>query len=81
MKKNTKIILILSILTLLLLSWAPWITEKHAIEKVKTYSNFQEQHKIDLDDENLQINVIKTPFCRWVTTYEGGWNVCFWQIF
>ncbi|MCD4756284.1 hypothetical protein K8R20_01565 [bacterium] len=74
MKTKLKIFLLSTII--LILAIAPWITEEYAIKRVKTYSNFQYQHRLD-NCEDLKISVIKTPFCRWVTTYEGGWWVCF----
>lgn len=80
MKNSTKTTLTLLSLILLILAWSPWITEDLAISKIKSYPNFQEQHEADILDESLKINVLKTPFCRWATTHEGGWPVCFWQI-
>ncbi|MCD4811579.1 hypothetical protein K8R14_03180 [bacterium] len=77
---KTKLKIIIVSIILFILAIAPWITDEYAVSKVKTYPNFQYQHRLDNKDD-LEIYVTKTPFCRWVTTYEGGWFVCFWHIF
>lgn len=75
------VILSLVAVILVILGWAPWLTKNEVKEIVKTYPNFRYQHNAQRETENPEINVFSTPFCRWVTTYEGGWFVCFWQGF
>ena len=79
MKKNTKIILILALLVLLLLAWAPWMNNKTIHDKV-----FEERARIDgtIDKQTSELicdyNVMWFPFGRWVASCEGGYFVTFW---
>lgn len=76
-----KILIIVILLVLIVLGWSPWLSNDDARKIVKTYNSFQLTHKsgaiTEVTDE--QIGVTWFPFCRWVTTYEGGWLVCFWE--
>ncbi|MBI2552814.1 hypothetical protein HYW17_05975 [Candidatus Uhrbacteria bacterium] len=76
---NKKILIITFVTAIVIIGWAPWLSNNDAKVIVKTYRNFQEQHSAEKQTENPEINVMWLPFCRWVTTYEGGWTVCFWQ--
>ncbi|MDO8592868.1 MAG: hypothetical protein Q7R92_03835 [bacterium] len=80
MPMSKKILIIIFLIALIVIGWAPWLSNNDAITIVKTYRNFQEQHNTKKQTENPEIYVTWLPFCRWVTTYEGGWTVCFWQI-
>lgn len=74
-----KLLLLIALLILSIFAWAPWLSKDDARIIVKTYKNFQQQHTVEKQTENPEIHVLWLPFCRWVTTYEGGWLVCFWQ--
>ena len=80
MKKNTKIILILSLVILLLLAWAPWLNNKAIHDKV-----FEERARIDgtIDRQTSELicdyGVMWFPFGRWVASCEGGYFVIFWN--
>jgi len=78
MKIKTRIILIIVILAILLLAWAPWITDEYAINKVRKNSNFISQHPSGIQD--FEINVFWLPFGRGITTYEGLWYVSFFDF-
>jgi len=79
MKKNIKIILILTLLVILLLAWAPWMDNKAIHDKV-----FNERAKIDgtIDKQTGELicdyNVIWFPFGRYIASCEGGYFVTFW---
>ena len=75
-----KLIIMLGVIVIVI-AWAPWLSVDNAKSIVKTYPNFQEQHRTERQQNSLEaeINVNWLPFCRWVTTFEGGWWVCFWQ--
>jgi len=86
MKKNTKIISILTLLALFLLVWAPWMGNQAIHDRV-----FQEKaHKdgtigwITKPDGTREYtlicdyNVMWFPFGRWVASCEGGYFVTFW---
>lgn len=77
--RNKKIFIIIAIIAIIIVGWAPWLSSDDARTIVKTYKNFQEQHNVERGQANQEIYVTWLPFCRWVTTYEGGWFVCFWQ--
>ncbi len=74
-----KTILLFALVILTIFAWSPWLTKVNALQIVQTYSNFQSQHNVQKQTKNPEIHVTWLPFCRWVTTYEGGWFVCFWQ--
>jgi hypothetical protein len=75
---QTKVLIIALGIFFLTIGWAPWLSSEKARSIVRTYPNFQEQHRQQpINDE--RISVAPTPFCRAVTTYEGLWWVCFWQ--
>jgi len=78
MKRNTKIILILAIVLLLLLAWAPWITDDYARNKVMLDSQFIKIHGLGSGQENPEITVGWFPFGRWITTYDASWFVSFY---
>ena len=79
MKRNTKIVLILALLVLLLLAWAPWMDNKAIHDKV-----FEERSGVDgtIDKQTGELicdyNVTWFPFGRWVASCEGGYFVTFW---
>ncbi len=86
MKKNTKIIFILTLLVLFLLVWAPWMDNQAIHDRV-----FQEKAhkdgtmgwimKPDGTREYMLIcehDVMWFPFGRWVASCEGGYFVTFW---
>ena len=89
-EKNTKIVLILTLLVSLVLVWAPWMDNQAIYNRV-----FQEKaHKDGTMDWVIQpngtreymlicdYNVMWFPFGRWVASCEGGYYVTFWgQIF
>lgn len=75
MKARTKVILVIGIFLILLLAWAPWITNEYAINKVRSNPNFISQHQSGIQD--FEINVFWLPFGKGVTTYEGLWYVSF----
>ncbi|OGH71811.1 MAG: hypothetical protein A2921_02010 [Candidatus Magasanikbacteria bacterium RIFCSPLOWO2_01_FULL_43_20b] len=76
---SKKILIALVIIMLLILGWAPWLSNDDVRVIVRTYSNFQEQHSAEREQENPEIVVTRLPFCRLAATYEGAWSVCFWQ--
>lgn len=78
MKTNIKSILVIGIILILLLAWAPWITKEYALNKVKSNSNFMNQHPNGIQD--FEINVFWLPFGKAVTTYEGLWYVSFFSM-
>ncbi len=79
MKKNTKIILILALLVILLLAWAPWMNNQAIHDRI-----FEERARIDgtMDKETGELicdyNVMWFPFGRYVASCEGGYFVTFW---
>ncbi len=78
--KSLKIIILsLVVVILVILGWAPWLTNAKVREIITANPKFKYQYPSKIGPENLGIHVLSTPFCRWVTTYEGGWFVCFWQ--
>lgn len=82
MKYNTKIIVVSTVLILLvgsILIFAPWLPDERVREIVRTNKNFQQQHPEGSDQANPEMYILKIPLGRFVTTYEGGWFVWFWQ--
>ena len=79
MKKNIKIIAILTILIFFLLLWAPWMNNGKIHDKV-----FQERAGIDgtIDKKTSELicdyNVMWFPFGRYVASCEGGYYVTFY---
>lgn len=79
MKKNTKIIIIVVLLVLFLLAWAPWMNNQAIHDRV-----FNEKAKIDgtIDKQTGELicdyNVMWWPFGRYVASCEGGYFVTFW---
>lgn len=74
-----RIIILIIALIIIILGWAPWLSAEDARTIVRTYPNFQEQHSAERGQNNPDIAVTWLPFCRWTSTYEGGWFVCFWE--
>ena len=76
-KCNRPIVLIImiTILILSLIIWAPWITNEYALNKVKINNNFIKQHPEGIKDS--EIDIFWLPFGKAVTTYEGLWYVPF----
>ena len=78
MKAKTKATFIIVVLSLVLLAWAPWLSEDYVRTKIKSNNDFIQKHDpyyIPLDSE---IHVTWFPFGRWVTTYESGWIITFY---
>lgn len=79
MKKNIKIILILTLLIFILLAWAPWINNQAIHDRV-----LEEKARIDgtIDKETggliCDYNVMWFPFGRYVASCEGDYFVTFW---
>ena len=79
MKKNIKVILILALLILILLAWAPWMNNQAIHDRV-----FEERARIDgtIDRETGELicdyNVMWFPFGRHVASCEGGYFVTFY---
>jgi len=79
MKISVKLVLILALLVLLLLAWAPWMDDKAIHDKV-----FEERARIDgtIDKRTGELicdyKVAWFPFGRWVASCEGGYFVTFW---
>ena len=79
MKKNTKIILILALVVLLLSACAPWMDNQAIHDRV-----FKERARIDgtIDRQTGELicdyNVMWFPFGRYVASCEGGYFVTFW---
>ena len=76
-----KKLIIIPAVIVIIIAWAPWLSVDDAKSIVKTYPNFQEQHGTEGQQNALETEIYVNwlPFCRWVTTYEGGWLACFWQ--
>ena len=78
MRINIRIILI-AVLVLLLLVWAPWMNNQEIHERV-----LQEKARTDgtVDGETGELicdyNVMWFPFGRWVASCEGGYFVTFY---
>ncbi len=78
MKIKIKVVVIGIILIILLLAWAPWITDEYVVIKIKENKNFISQHApYEEIGETIEINVIWLPFGRGVITGEGLWYVTF----
>ncbi|MBU0619499.1 MAG: hypothetical protein V1768_04085 [Patescibacteria group bacterium] len=79
MKKNTKLILILSLVVLLLFAWAPWMDDQAIYDRV-----FQEKAGIDgtIDKQTGKLicdySIMWFPFEKYVASCEGGYFVTFW---
>lgn len=79
-KKHLIILLIaLAVVITGILTWSPWLRDKEVRSIVRSNKNFREQHPAGSDRANPELHVLKIPFGRFVTTYEGGWFVWFWQ--
>jgi len=78
MKRQTKIILIVCLLVLFLLAWAPWITDEYAKNKFVLDACFIEAHAPGSRQENPEIGVMWLPFFRFAATYDCGVFVTFW---
>lgn len=76
-----KALLSLGIGLLFILGWSPWFSKDEVRAVVKANKNFQYQHTTEKNTAGPEIHVTWFPFCRWATTYEGGWFVCFWHGF
>lgn len=75
---KTKLAVVAAIAILLLLAWAPWLTDENVKEMVRSNKMFMLQHGPGTGQENPEMHVGWVPFGRWVTTYEGGWFVTFY---
>ena len=79
MKRNIKIILILALLVIFLLAWAPWMDNQAIHDKV-----FEERARIDgtIDVETDELicdyNITWFPFGRYIASCEGVYFVTFW---
>ena len=79
MEKNKKLILIIGLLAIIILAWAPWMNKQKLHDKV-----FEERARIDgtIDRQTGELicdyNVIWFPFGRMVGSCEGGYFVTFW---
>jgi len=79
MKKNAKIALIMALVIMLLLIWAPWMDNQAIHDRV-----FKEKARIDgtIDKQTGELicdyTVMWFPFERWVVSCEGGYFVTFW---
>ncbi|MCD6107283.1 MAG: hypothetical protein J7J57_03655 [Caldisericaceae bacterium] len=79
MKKNAKIALIMALVIMLLLIWAPWMDNQAIHDRV-----FKEKARIDgtIDKQTGELicdyTVMCFPFGRWVVSCEGGYFVTFW---
>ncbi|MEA3314192.1 MAG: hypothetical protein U9Q18_07440 [Caldisericota bacterium] len=79
MKKNAKITLIITLVVMLLLIWAPWMNNQAIHDRV-----FKEKARIDgtIDKQTGELicdyTVMWLPFGRWVASCEGGYFVTFW---
>ncbi len=79
-KRNFIALLVVLVLIITgILTRAPWLKDEEVRNIVRSNKNFQEQHPAGSEQTNPEIYVFKIPFGRWVTTYEGGWFVWFWQ--
>ena len=80
MKIKVKAVLILVLLGLMVLAWAPWMDDKAIHDKV-----FEERARIDgtIDKQTGELicdyKVVWFPFGRWVASCEGGYYVTFWN--
>ena len=72
-----KVLLSLVVGLVFILGWSPWLSKDEVKEVVKANKNFQYQHAAEKDTADPEIRIAWLPFCRWTTTYEGGWFVCF----
>lgn len=77
MKTRFKIILIVAFFVILILGWAPWITDEFALNKVKSNPNFIKQHSPYGGIKDQEIKISWLPFGKGVFTYEGLWYVTF----
>ena len=83
MKSKNRIALIITLLVVLLLAWAPWITDNYAISKVVEKLGGPDARFNYLGQEmavkDVPTEVHWLPFCRFVTfPGEAGWFVTFW---
>ena len=73
-----RILLVVIVLALLILAWAPWLNNEDLHDRV-----FESRARIDgtIDREGNLIcdyTVMWAPFGRWVASCEGGYYVSFW---
>jgi len=79
MKIEAKAVLVLVLLVLMLLAWAPWMDDKAIHDGV-----FEQRARIDgtIDKQTGELicdyTVTWFPFGRWVASCEGGYFVTFW---
>ena len=87
MNKNTGVVLLLAVLILALLAWAPWMDNQAVHDMVfreKAYIDGTMGWVVKADGtrEYTQIcdyNVRWFPFGRWAASCEGGYMVTFWN--
>lgn len=80
MKIKTAVIA-LALLIILLLAWAPWLTEEYVKAKLQTNPTFVGWHGgVENIDSVLKYNtgITRVPFGAVATTYEGMYCVAFW---
>ncbi len=81
MKRNAKMIIIVILLILFVLAWAPWMNNQAIHDKI-----FQEKALVDgtIDRNTGELicdyNVMWFPFGRYVASCEGGYFVAFYGI-
>jgi len=82
MKKNTKVILILALLALLLLAWAPWMDNQAIHDKILKEKGWKDgtitspEHFKNLSDETLQ-ELLEYSRTRGV---ENGILICNYNV-
>ena len=83
MKSKKRVFLAITFFVVLLLAWAPWITDSYAVGRVIEKLGGPEARFNYLGEEmavkDAPTEVHWLPFCRFVTfPSEGGWFVTFW---
>ena len=79
MKRKTKVIMIMVLLILFVLAWAPWMNDQAIHDRVS-----EERAGIDgtMDRDTGELicdyNVVWFPFGRYVASCEGGYFVAFY---
>ena len=74
------IIGIILVIIALITMYSPWLTDNEVRQIVRNNPNFVQNHeKINHEISDNQIHITHIPFGRWVTTFEGGWFVGFWN--
>lgn len=62
-----------------ILTWAPWLSDIEVKQRVQQEAWFTLAHPPESVNANPEIHVMVVPFGRYVSTYEFGEFIWFWE--